>query len=139
MKKSSKLILAGALAFSLSFAAIAQTKPVGPNNTNTEWRGGYGCGGGMGMGGGGGRGWHHGGGRGHGGGMGGGMGLLSAEEMNTHKRNVFSAKTFKECKVVQDAHHKLISERAKAQGYNYNFQPQGGMCERLDYQGYFKK
>ncbi len=135
MNNSFKLILAGALAFSLSIAAVAQTKPVGPNNNNTEWRGGYGCGGGMG---GGGRGWHHGG-RGHGGGMGGGMGLLSADEMNTHKRNVFSAKTYKDCKVVQDAHHKLISERAKVQGYNYNFQPHGGMCARLDYQGSFNK
>jgi hypothetical protein len=42
-----------------------------------------------------------------------GWSLMTAEERTEHRNKMLAAKTYDECKAMQDEHHKAMEERAK--------------------------
>lgn len=133
-----KLILGLSLALVAATGfSQAQTSKAPNNQGNGYYNNGGWCGGGMGYGHGGYG--HRGMGRGHmmgGGHM--GMGYMSPAEMEEMHNKISSTKSYNECKKVQDANHKEMVKRAKAQGVSIpNDPPRAGICERLSDQGYF--
>lgn len=45
-----------------------------------------------------------------------GWGMMSPQERDAHRQQMSNAKTVQECRQIRDEHHKLMTERAKAQG-----------------------
>jgi hypothetical protein len=113
----------------LTLAPMAQAQPMGQ-------------GGGMGMGPGAGYG---GGGMGQGGGRGfafnnantRGWTLMTPEERATHRDQMFAAKSYEECKNIQAAQHKIVAERATAQGKTLPA-PRQNACDRMRARGFYK-
>lgn len=115
--RSIRLVAASAALFLfVGFAVQAQSNP------------GMGMGQGMGQGNGAGRG-----GQGMGRGMGGS--LMTSEERTEHRNQMRSAKTYDECKAIQQAQHERMVERAKAQGQTLPV-PRANACDRMKAKGF---
>lgn len=117
--RSIRLVAASAALFLfVGFAVQAQSNPGM----------GMGMGQGMGQGNGAGRG-----GQGMGRGMGGS--LMTSEERTEHRNQMRSAKTYDECKAIQQAQHERMVERAKAQGQTLPV-PRANACDRMKAKGF---
>lgn len=118
--RSIRLAVATAVLFlAVGFAVQAQSNP------------GMGMGQGMGQG--------NGNGAGRGGqGMGRGMGgsLMTPEERTEHRNQMRSAKTYDDCRAIQQAQHERMVERAKAQGQTLPV-PRANACDRMKAKGFF--
>ena len=63
--------------------------------------------------------------------------LMSAEERTAHRDRMRGAKTYDECKAVQDEHHKAMEARAKEKGVTLPA-PRFNGCDRMKARGFFK-
>lgn len=63
--------------------------------------------------------------------------LMSAEERTAHRTSMRAAKTYEECKAVQEDHHKAMEARAKEKGVTLPAPRQNG-CDRMKARGFFK-
>ena len=63
--------------------------------------------------------------------------LMSAEERTAHRDKMRGAKTYDECKAVQDEHHKAMEARAKEKGVTLPA-PRFNGCDRMKARGFFK-
>jgi len=63
--------------------------------------------------------------------------LMSAEERTAHRDKMRGAKTYDECKAVQDEHHKAMEVRAKEKGVTLPT-PRNNGCDRMKARGFFK-
>jgi len=66
-----------------------------------------------------------------------GWSLMNAEERRAHHDKMLAAKSYDECKAVQDEQHKLMEARAKEQGKSLR-QPKQNGCDRMKARGFFK-
>lgn len=66
-----------------------------------------------------------------------GWALMNAGERKAHSNKMVNAKTYEECKALQDEHHKAMEVRAKEKGVTLPAQQQTG-CERMKARGFFK-
>lgn len=66
-----------------------------------------------------------------------GWNLMSAEERTAHRDKMTSAKTYEECKAIQDQQHQTMETRAKEKGVSLAASRQNG-CDRMKAQGFFK-
>lgn len=134
MKNAYTLVVSMAAVLLLSISSIAEAQP-GPGSGM-----GPGSGYGMGPGGGGGGGMGQGNGRGRGFAFNTantrGWALMTPEEQTAHRNKMFSAKSYDECKSIQETQHKAMMERAKEQGKTLPSPRQNG-CDRMKARGYF--
>ena len=63
--------------------------------------------------------------------------LMSAGERTAHRDKMRGAKTYDECKAVQDEHHKAMEARAKEKGVTLPA-PRFNGCDRMKARGFFK-
>ena len=63
--------------------------------------------------------------------------LMTPEERTSHRNGMLALKTYDECKAYQDAHHKLMAERAKEKGTPIPAAPRQNMCDRMKRAGRF--
>lgn len=63
--------------------------------------------------------------------------LMTADERTAHHDKMLAAKTYEDCKAVQDEHHKAMEERAKAKGVPLPAPHHNG-CDRMKMRGLFK-
>lgn len=63
--------------------------------------------------------------------------LMSAEERTAHSDKMRGAKTYEECKAVQEEHHKAMEARAKEKGVTLPALRSNG-CDRMKARGFFK-
>ncbi|MEO1765755.1 hypothetical protein [Thiobacter aerophilum] len=63
--------------------------------------------------------------------------LMSAEERAEHQKKMLAAKTYDECKAIQEEHHKAMEARAKEKGVTLNA-PRYNACDRMKARGFFK-
>lgn len=63
--------------------------------------------------------------------------LMSAEERSAHRDKMLAAKTYDECKAVQDEQHKAMEARAKEKGVTLPAPRQNG-CDRMKARGLIK-
>jgi hypothetical protein len=66
-----------------------------------------------------------------------GWSLMSAEERNAHRSRMMSAKSYDECKAMQEEQHKSMEARAKDKGMTLPAPRQNG-CDRMKARGMFK-
>jgi hypothetical protein len=66
-----------------------------------------------------------------------GWSLMSAEERSAHQSKMMSAKSYDECKAMQDEQHKTMAARAKEKGQALPAPRQNG-CDRMQARGMFK-
>ena len=66
-----------------------------------------------------------------------GWALMSAEERTAHRSKMLSAKTYDECKAVQDEQYKLMETRAKEKGTTLRT-PRQYACDRMKARGLLK-
>ena len=66
-----------------------------------------------------------------------GWALMSAEERTAHHDKMSGAKTYDECKAVQDEHHKAMEARAKEKGVTLPA-PRNNGCDRMKARGFYK-
>ena len=66
-----------------------------------------------------------------------GWALMSAEERTAHRDKMLSAKTYDECKAVQDEQHKLMETRARQKGTTLPA-PRQNACDRMKALGLLK-
>jgi hypothetical protein len=66
-----------------------------------------------------------------------GWALMTTEERAAHSGKMRAAKTYDECKAVQDEHHKAMEVRAKEKGVTLPAPRQNG-CDRMQARGFFK-
>jgi hypothetical protein len=62
---------------------------------------------------------------------------MTAEERSAHRDKMLAAKTYDECKAMQDEHYKAMEERAKEKGVTLPAPRQNG-CDRMKARGLFK-
>jgi predicted RNase H-like HicB family nuclease len=63
--------------------------------------------------------------------------MMTPEERTAHRDKMHAAKTYDECKALQDEHHKAMEARAKEQGKTLPA-PRNNGCDRMKAGGYFK-
>lgn len=63
-----------------------------------------------------------------------GWSLMTAEERTAHREKMISAKTYDECKAIQDEHHVAMEARAKEKGVTLPA-PRQNACERMKARG----
>ena len=63
--------------------------------------------------------------------------LMTAEERTVHSGKMRAAKSYDECKVLQDEQHKAMEARAKEKGVMLPAPRQNG-CDRMKARGFFK-
>jgi hypothetical protein len=63
--------------------------------------------------------------------------LMSAEERTAHRDQMRAAKTYDECKALQEEHHLAMEARAKEKGVTLPKPRQNG-CDRMKARGFFK-
>jgi hypothetical protein len=63
--------------------------------------------------------------------------LMTAEERTAHSGKMRGAKTYEECKAVQDEHHKAMEVRAKEKGVTLPA-PRNNGCDRMKARGFYK-
>lgn len=69
----------------------------------------------------------------------GGWQLMTAEERTEHQNKMRSFKTYDECKVYQDQHHKQMEERAKEKGVTLPMGKPGAYgCDNMKARGFIK-
>lgn len=127
MKNAYPLIASIATALLLAIASPAQAQP-GPGMGQGMGQG-YGAGQGAGMGQGYGRGFNNTNTR--------GWSLMTAEERTAHRDKMWSAKSYEECKSIQQNHHQTMLERAREQGKTLPM-PHRNPCDRMRANGYYK-
>ena len=66
-----------------------------------------------------------------------GWSLMSAEERTAHRNKMMSAKSYDECKTLQEEQHKTMEARAKEKGLALPVPRQNG-CDRMKARGMFK-
>ena len=66
-----------------------------------------------------------------------GWSLMSAEERTAHRDKMLAAKTYDECKALQEEQHQAMEERAKEKGKSLR-EPRQNSCERMKARGFFK-
>ena len=66
-----------------------------------------------------------------------GWALMTAQERTAHHDRMLAAKTYDECKAVQDEQHALMEARAKEKGKTLPAPRQNG-CDRMKARGLFK-
>jgi hypothetical protein len=66
-----------------------------------------------------------------------GWSLMTTEERAAHREKMLAAKTYDECKAVQDEQHKAMAVRAKEKGATLPAARQNG-CDRMKARGFFK-
>lgn len=66
-----------------------------------------------------------------------GWSLMSAEERTAHRNKMMSAKSYDECKTLQEEQHKTMEARAKGKGLALPAPRQNG-CDRMKARGMFK-
>lgn len=67
-----------------------------------------------------------------------GWSLMTPEERTEHRNRMFAAKTYEECKRIQEEHHKAMEARAKEKGVTLNT-PRYNACDRMKARGFFKE
>lgn len=63
--------------------------------------------------------------------------LMTPEERAEHQKKMLAAKTYEECKQIQEEHHKMMEARAKEKGVTLNA-PRYNACDRMKARGFFK-
>jgi hypothetical protein len=63
--------------------------------------------------------------------------LMSAQERTAHREKMLSAKTYDECKAVQEEQHKLMQDRAKTKNTTLP-EPRQNACDRMKARGLLK-
>jgi hypothetical protein len=63
--------------------------------------------------------------------------MMTTEERTAHRNKMLAAKTYEECKAIQDEHHKAMELRAKEKGVNLSA-PRHNGCDRMKARGLFK-
>lgn len=63
--------------------------------------------------------------------------LMSAEERTAHRDQMRVAKTYDECKALQEEHHLAMEARAKEKGVTLP-KPRQNSCDRMKARGFFK-
>ena len=66
-----------------------------------------------------------------------GWALMSAEERSAHRDRMRAAKSYEECKNLQDEHHQAMLARAKEKGVTLPA-PRFNGCDRMKARGFFK-
>lgn len=66
-----------------------------------------------------------------------GWALMTTEERTAHRDRMWSAKSYDECKSIQEENHKTMTERAKEQGKTLPT-PRWNGCDRMKARGFFK-
>ena len=66
-----------------------------------------------------------------------GWNLMSAEERTVHQNAMLAAKTYDECKAVQNERHALMETRAKEKGVTLRG-PRQNACDRMKARGLLK-
>lgn len=66
-----------------------------------------------------------------------GWALMSAEERTAHRKGMMAAKTYEDCKALQQEHHKSMEARAKEKGVTLRT-PRYNGCDRMKARGFFK-
>lgn len=66
-----------------------------------------------------------------------GWSLMTSEERRAHQSKMMSAKSYDECKAMQDEQHKAMEARAKEKGLVLPAPRQNG-CDRMQARGMFK-
>ena len=73
---------------------------------------------------------------GYGRGQGGGLGLMTPEERASHRAQMQSLTSLKQCNEYMAAHHEAMAQRAKEKGITLP-EPRGNACERMQARGRF--
>jgi len=63
--------------------------------------------------------------------------LMSAQERTEHRNKMLAAKTYDECKAIQEAHHQDMEARAKEKGVTLGA-PRYNACDRMKARGFIK-
>lgn len=63
--------------------------------------------------------------------------LMSTQERTEYRNKMHAAKTYEECKAIQEAHHKDMEARAKDKGVTLHT-PRYNACDRMKAQGIIK-
>lgn len=63
--------------------------------------------------------------------------LMSAAERTAHHKSMMTAKSYEECKALQEEHHKGMEARAKEKGVTLRT-PRYNGCDRMKARGFFK-
>lgn len=63
--------------------------------------------------------------------------LMTPEERAEHQKKMLSAKSYEECKQIQEAQHKAMEARAREKGMALNA-PRYNACDRMKARGFFK-
>jgi len=66
-----------------------------------------------------------------------GWSMMSAEERAAHRDKMLAAKTYDECKALQDEQHQAMEARAKEKGKSLRG-PRQNSCDRMKARGFFK-
>ena len=66
-----------------------------------------------------------------------GWSLMSAEERTTYHDKMLAAKSYDECKALQDEQHQAMAARAKEQGKTLRG-PRRNACDNMKGRGFFK-
>ncbi len=66
-----------------------------------------------------------------------GWSLMTPEERTAHHDKMMAAKTYDDCKAAQAEQHKLMEERAKAQGKTLPG-PRQNACDNMKARGFYK-
>lgn len=66
-----------------------------------------------------------------------GWSLMSAEERTEHQKKMLAAKTYDECKAIQEEQHKAMEARAKEKGATLGA-PKTNACDNMKAKGLIK-
>jgi hypothetical protein len=66
-----------------------------------------------------------------------GWSLMTPEERTAHRDKMFAAKSYDECKTIQDEQHATMAARAKEKGVPLRA-PRQNACDRMKATGFFK-
>ena len=66
-----------------------------------------------------------------------GWSMMSAAERTEHQNKMLAAKTYDECKAIQEEHHKAMEDRAKEKGVALGT-PKTNACDNMKAKGIIK-
>jgi len=66
-----------------------------------------------------------------------GWSMMSAAERTEHQKKMLAAKTYDECKAIQEEHHKAMEARAKEKGVTLGT-PKANACDNMKAKGIIK-
>ena len=67
-----------------------------------------------------------------------GWSLMTPEERAEHRNRMLAARTYEECRQIQEEHRKAMEARAKEKGITLGT-PRYNACERMKARGFFKE